>query len=654
MKKRLWLIAVFVLVLSLVFAACTPAAEPDEAEPTEEMETEVAEEEEEIAEEEEADAEPYEVTLILKDSTSAGWRYLSASAIEAGEQLGVNVTEISPLNTQDAEEQYQIFEDQIEKGVDAIIVAPVDSAGIVPAIEKANEAGIPVFFTNTRAFVEDEEDYVSFIGVENEAGGATVAEYMLGQFPEGEPINVIVMNGNMAGQTSIDRIAGMYSVLDSDDRVNVLADQEAKFSRAQAQETMENFLVRFEDIDLVLALNDEMAIGAYNAIQAAGREDEILISGFDGAPEGLQAILDGQILATLSQDLPAQGSEAVAAVKTYLDGGTVDKWIKTGGVAVTTENAQEYLDKFISGETEEEEEPETAAEPYEVTLILKDSTSAGWRYLSASAIETGKEIGVNVTEISPLNTQDAEEQYQIFEDQIEKGVDAIIIAPVDSAGIVPAIEKANEAGIPVFFSNTRAFVEDEEDYVAFVGVENEAGGAVVAEYMLDQFPEGEPINVIVMNGNMAGQTSIDRIAGIYSVLDNDDRVTVLADQEAKFSRAQAQETMENFLVRFEDIDLVIALNDEMAIGAYNAIEAAGRADEILISGFDGAPEGLQAILDGQILATLSQDLPAQGSEAVIAVKTYLDGGTVDKWIKTGGVAVTIENAQEYLDKFITD
>ena len=324
-------------------------------------------------------------------------------------------------------------------------------------------------------------------------------------------------------------------------------------------------------------------------------------------------------------------------------------------MAVTIDNAQEYLDKFIKDETAtEEESEEPAAEPYEVTLILKDSTSAGWRYLSASAIETGEEIGVNVAEVSPLNTQDAEEQYQIFEDQIEKGVDAIIIAPVDSAGIVPAIEEANDAGIPVFFSNTRAFVEDEEDYVSFIGVENEAGGATVAEYMLSLFPEDESINVIVMNGNMAGQTSIDRIAGMYSVLDNDDRVTVLADQEAKFSRAQAQETMENFLVRFDDIDLVLALNDEMAIGAYNAIEAAGRADEMLISGFDGAPEGLQAILDGQIVATLSQDLPAQGSEAVKAVKTYLEGGTVDKWIKTGGVAVTIDNAQEYLDKFITE
>jgi ABC-type sugar transport system substrate-binding protein len=643
MKKKIWIIAIFLLTLSMVLGACAKEEPVDVTDATEAPGVEP-----------EAETETYEVALILKDTTSAGWRYLAASAIETGKEIGVNVTEISPLNTQDAEEQYQIFEDQIEKGVDAIVVAPVDSAGIVPAIEKANEAGIPVFFTNTRAFVESEDDYVSFIGVENEAGGQVVAQYMLDQFPAGEPINVIVMNGNMAGQTSIDRIAGMYSVLDNDDRVTVLADQEAKFSRAQAQETMENFLVQFDDIDLVLALNDEMAIGAYNAIEAAGRADEMLISGFDGAPEGLQAILDGQILATLSQDLPAQGSEAVKAVKTFLDGGTVDKWIKTGGVAVTEENAQEYLDKFISGETEEEvEEPEVVADPYEVTLILKDNTSAGWRYLSASAIATGEEIGVNVTEISPLNTQDAEEQFQIFEDQIEKGVDAIIVAPVDSAGIVPAIEKANEAGIPVFFTNTRAFVDSEDDYVAFIGVENEAGGRVVAEYMLAQFPAGEPINVIVMNGNMAGQTSIDRIAGMYSVLDNDDRVSVLADQEAKFSRAQAQETMENFLVQFDDIDLVLALNDEMAIGAYNAIEAAGRADEILISGFDGAPEGLQAILDGQILATLSQDLPAQGSEAVKAVKTFLDGGTVDKWIKTGGVAVTVGNAQEYLDKFIT-
>jgi ribose transport system substrate-binding protein len=290
-----------------------------------------------------------------------------------------------------------------------------------------------------------------------------------------------------------------------------------------------------------------------------------------------------------------------------------------------------------------------AEKPLEVALILKDNTSAGWRYLSAAAVDAGKQIGVNVTETSPLETQNAEQQYKIFEDAIEKRVDAIIIAPVDSSGIVPAIEKANEAGIPVFLSNTRAFVTDPEDVVTFVGVENEEGGYQIAKFMFGLFPADATINLIIMDGNRAGQTTLDRIAGIERAVSEDNRVKFLESQEAKFSRAQAQEIMENFLVKYDNIDLVIALNDEMAIGCYNAIVAAGRTDEILISGFDGAPEGLQAVLDGQISATLNQDLPGQGSEAVKAVKAYLAGEKIEKWIKVGGQVVTKDNAQPFLD-----
>ena len=292
------------------------------------------------------------------------------------------------------------------------------------------------------------------------------------------------------------------------------------------------------------------------------------------------------------------------------------------------------------------------AEEYEVTLILKDNTSAGWRYLAAAAIATGEEIGVKVTENSPLETQNADEQYNAVLDAIEKEVDAICIAPVDSAGIVPAIEKAVEAGIPVFTTNTRAFVNNPEDIVTFVGVGNEQGGYDIAKYMFGLFPEGQEINLIIMDGNRAGQTTLDRIAGIERAIAEDSRVKLLDSQEAKFSRAQAQETMESFLVKYPAIDLVIALNDEMAIGCYNAIVAAGRVDEMLISGFDGAPEGLQAVLDGQISATLNQSLPGQGSEVIKAVKTYLDGGELEDWIRVGGEVCTPENAAEFLGKLV--
>jgi ABC-type sugar transport system substrate-binding protein len=338
MKTKIWLAASLILVLGMVLGACAPQP----AAPVEEPVAEEVVAEEPVVEE----PETYEVTLILKDSTSAGWRYLSAAAVAKGLELEMQVAEISPLKTQDAEEQYKILEDQIEKGVDAIIIAPVDSAGIVPAIEKANEAGIPVFQTNTRAFVEDENDVVTFVGVENETGGYDIAKYMFSLFGADEQINLIIMDGNRTGQTTIDRIAGIERAIAEDPRVTVLDVQEAKFSRAQAQTTMENFLVKYDNINLVIALNDEMAIGSYNAINAAGRTAEMKISGFDGAPEGLQAILDGWIVATLNQDLPGQGSLAVEAVKTFLDGGTVEKWVKTGGDVVTVENAAEFLARY--------------------------------------------------------------------------------------------------------------------------------------------------------------------------------------------------------------------------------------------------------------------------------------------------------------------
>ena len=289
---------------------------------------------------------------------------------------------------------------------------------------------------------------------------------------------------------------------------------------------------------------------------------------------------------------------------------------------------------------------------YEVTLILKDNTSAGWRYLAAAAVAPGNEIGVKVTENSPLETQDADQQYNAVLDAIEKEVDAIVIAPVDSAGIVPAIEKAVEAGVAVFTTNTRAFVNNEDDIVTFVGVGNEQGGYDIAKYMFSQFPEDQTINLIIIDGNRTGQTTLDRIAGIERAIAEDSRINLLDSQEAKFSRAQAQEIMENFLVKYDKIDLVIALNDEMAIGAYNAIVAAGRVDEMLISGFDGAPEGLQAVLDGQISASLNQDLPGQGSEAIKAVKTYLDGGEVEDWIVVGGEVCTKDNAADLLAKLV--
>ena len=286
------------------------------------------------------EAEPYTIAVMVKDSTTPFWRYLITGAERVGEELGCEVVEYAPLQTQNLEEQVRQVEDAIQKGVDAICIAPIDSEGIIPAIEKANEAGIPVITTNSKANGGDIE---TFVGVDNYEGAKTLAEYMMEEL--GGKGNVVIIEGNPAGQTSQDRVRGFQEVIEQYPDVNLLVSQPAMFLRDQAMSVMENLIQSNPDIDAVLALNDEMALGARQALEDAGMTD-VLVTGFDGALEGLTAIQEGKMFATLNQAPFDQGGEAVRAAVEILNGNTVDEWIKVGGDVCDASNAAEMLKNF--------------------------------------------------------------------------------------------------------------------------------------------------------------------------------------------------------------------------------------------------------------------------------------------------------------------
>jgi ribose transport system substrate-binding protein len=149
-------------------------------------------------------------------------------------------------------------------------------------------------------------------------------------------------------------------------------------------------------------------------------------------------------------------------------------------------------------------------------------------------------------------------------------------------------------------------------------------------------------NVILIEGNPAGQTNQDRVKGFRDAIAANANIKLLAQQPAMFRRDQAMNVMENLLQSHPKIDLVIALNDEMALGAVKAMEAAGRKG-VLVSGFDAAPEGLEAITAKRLVATLDQDLHAQGGLGVRAAVDVLNGKKIPDWIKTGGEVVDLSN-----------
>jgi ribose transport system substrate-binding protein len=282
---------------------------------------------------------------------------------------------------------------------------------------------------------------------------------------------------------------------------------------------------------------------------------------------------------------------------------------------------------------------------YTFAVLVKDSTTPFWRYLISGAKKEAKAQGVEVIEYAPLQQQNLEEQMRHVEDAIQKKVDAIIIAPINPTAIIPAIEKANAAKIPVLTTNSKAGGGKIE---TFVGVENYEGAKKLGEYMLKKI--NRTGSVIIVEGNPAGQTNQDRVKGFREAIAAAPEVKLLAQQPAMFRRDQAMTVMENLLQTHPKVDLVIALNDEMALGSLKALEQAGRKG-VVVSGFDGAIEGLEAILAGRLAASLNQDPFGQGALPVRAAMDLMKGKKIPANIPTGGEIIDIGNAQQLLNLF---
>ncbi len=287
-----------------------------------------------------AEAGQYKIALMVKDSTTPFWRYVETGARDVAKELGCEVIPYAPLQTQNLEEQVRQVEDAVQKGVDAICIAPIDSQGIIPAIEKANAAGIPVITTNSKAAGGKIE---TFIGVDNYEAAKTLAQYMMDKI--GGKGNVVIIEGNPAGQTSQDRVRGFTEIIAKYPNVKLLVSQPGMFQRAEAMNVMENILQTDSDIDAVLALNDEMALGSIQAIRDAGVEG-VMVTGFDGAKEGLEAIVAGVLFASMNQAPFDQGGVAVRAAVDVLNGKKVEPWIKVGGEVCDAANARELLKSF--------------------------------------------------------------------------------------------------------------------------------------------------------------------------------------------------------------------------------------------------------------------------------------------------------------------
>jgi len=235
----------------------------------------------------------------------------------------------------DNNKQISDIETFITKGVDLLIVSPREAEPLTPVVRKAFQKGIPVVLLD-RGIVGD--TYTTFIGASNreigEAAGRFIRERLRGKG------NIVEIEGIQGATPTIDRREGMHAAIKGSPGIKVIIDQPADYLRAPAKTVMENALQSGKKIDCVYAHNDEMALGAYLAAKAAGKEKGILFVGIDGQREAVKAVMDGQMGATFVY--PFCGPEAIQTAAKILAGEKVPKLIRLQTVRITKDNAAKY------------------------------------------------------------------------------------------------------------------------------------------------------------------------------------------------------------------------------------------------------------------------------------------------------------------------
>lgn len=240
--------------------------------------------------------------------------------------------------------------------------------------------------------------------------------------------------------------------------------------------------------------------------------------------------------------------------------------------------------------------------------------------LKEGAEKAAKEAGVELLVVDAQD--DTAKQISGVEDLIQKKVSVLMINPTDSAAIVTAVEAANKANIPVITVDRAA---EGGQVVSHIASDNAAGGKMAGEFILEKL--GGKGNIVELQGIAGTSAARDRGQGFHDAIDNKEGIKVVASQPADFDRAKGLSVMENILQGNKDIQAVFAHNDEMALGALQAVEAQGK--DVLVVGFDATDDAVKAVQDGKMAATVAQKPAAIGETALQTAVKVAKGEKVE-------------------------
>lgn len=278
-----------------------------------------------------------------------------------------------------------------------------------------------------------------------------------------------------------------------------------------------------------------------------------------------------------------------------------------------------------------------------IAVIISTLNNPWFVVLGETARDRANELGCEATIFDSQN--DTAKEAAHFDNAIAAGYAAIIFNPTDADGSIANVKRAKEAGVPVFCIDRE--INSSNAATTQLLSDNYSGCIALGKYFVEKI--GEKGKYIELLGLVGDNNTWNRSKGFHSVVDRYEGLKMVAQQSADFDRNKALEVMESILQSHDDITAVFCGNDAMAMGAYQALLAAGKSESVKVFGYDGSEDVIQSIQDGKIAATVMQYPKLMATTAAEYASDYLKSGKKDfeQKIPVNVDLVTQDNIAEF-------
>jgi simple sugar transport system substrate-binding protein len=546
------------------------------------------------------------------------WRINMSEEIRAEAARYANLRVVFMDAADSSTRQIQDVKKLKDSGIDLLIISPNDAEALTPVIADAYQQ-IPVILLDRSVIGYG---YTLYIGPDNRLIGKQAGQYVARLLGE-KGGRVVEILGRSGSPPTLDRRLGFREAVARAGNISIVGTIVADWLRDKAEDELVAWLRKNGKADVIFAQNDAMAYGAYRAAVKLGITGMRFI-GIDGLPGprgGIDLVKSGVLSATFT--CPTGGKEAVIYAMDILRHETgIPKRMLLRTSLVTPQT-------IASGALSAPPRPRRDPERKIVLGFAQVGKESEWRLANTESIKAAaREAGIDLIFVDGEQRQ--ENQIKAMRSFIERKVDIIAFSPVVESGWEPVLREAKAAGIPVILTDRAVDVKDESLWVTFMGSDFVEEGRRSARWLVDYMKTTRPVNIVELQGTIGSAPAIDRTVGFLEVLKDHPNYRIIASESGDFFRSVGKEVMRQILrdlrAKNQKIDAVFAHNDDMGLGAIEALEEVGLkpGKNVVIVSVDAARGAFLAMIAGKLNCTVECS-PLLGPQLMKAVKDYESG-----------------------------